>query len=466
MSPRAPKTRLLLTLAPGASTHEPSLGRLPKAVSRALKRLASGGVTEETLERIALEGGVEAAARLHVVLARLSQRGLLHFVVRGKTGELARLTPTRPLLAFAPCAPSPKRLLRLSRFALLRRDGDGLVLESPRAHARVALAGPALPLVAALAAPLTSREAAARLPSPERPAARSLVDILFRAGLLVETEEDGSTIEERDPGLALWEFHDLLFHTRTRRPSPGQPHGATYRLADTVAPLPVVAPVTGPLVALRRPDLERLRREDPPLAEVMERRRSIRESGDDPLTLDQLSELLYRCARLREVLPGERDPVSRRPHPSGGARYPLELYLTVSACHGLEPGLYRYEPASHQLERRSGMTRAVEELLDAHRPGANTPQVLLTLAARFPRVSWKYQSIAYALVLKEAGVLLQSLSLAATALGLAACVLGHGDVEAFERAAGTDGHVESSVAELALGSLPTRGPLGNPGAHT
>lgn len=466
MAPRAPKARLLLTLAPGTSSREAFPGRLPQGVSQALKRLATGGATEEALERAALEGGLAAAARLHVVLEQLAHRGLLHYVVRGGTGELARLIPTQPLLALAPCAPAPERLLRLSRFALLRGDGDGLVLESPRAHARATLAGAALPLVAALAAPLTLRQASARLPSPERPAATALVDILFRAGLLVEAYADGSTPEEREPGLALWEFHDLLFHARTRRPAPGQPLGATYRLADMLAPLPVVAPSRGPLVALPRPDLERLRREDPPLAEVMERRRSIRESGTEPLTLEQLSELLYRCARLHEVLPGERDPVSRRPYPSGGARYPLELYLSVSACQGLEPGLYRYEPASHQLERRSGMTPAVEGLLGTHRPGPHTPQVLLTLAARFPRTSWKYQSIAYALVLKEAGVLLQSLSLAATAMGLAACVLGHGDAGAFERAAGTDGLVESSVAELALGSLPTRGPLGNPGTHT
>ncbi len=37
------------------------------------------------------------------------------------------------------------------------------------------------------------------------------------------------------------------------------------------------------------------------------------------------------------------------------------------------------------------------------------PQILITIAARFGRISWKYSSIAYALILKDAGILTQSL---------------------------------------------------------
>lgn len=430
------------------------VGPLPETVARAMALLAAGGAPEEELEQVALEGGLESAARLHVALGRLARRGLLHSVVRGPEGEWARLEPTHSRFALATHAPPPEQPLRLSRFAYLRRDGQAMVLESPRAHARFILASQALPLVALLAAPLTPGEAGSRLPVAGRPAALALLELLARTGLVVEAGEDGATEEERDPGLALWEFHDLLFHARTRHRWHTQPLGATYRLADTLAPLPMVRPPSGARVELPRPDLERLRREDPPLAEVMERRRSIRESGTLPLTREQLAELLYRCARVRDLLPGERHEVSSRPYPSGGALYPLELYVSVSACRGLEPGLYHYEPAGHVLERLGGMTARVAAMMNGYWAGAGTPQVLLTLAARFSRVSWKYQAIAYALVLKEAGVLLQSLSLSATAMGLASCVLGFGDANVFERAAGTVGTLESSVAELALGSLP------------
>ena len=81
-------------------------------------------------------------------------------------------------------------------------------------------------------------------------------------------------------------------------------------------------------------------------------------------------------------------------------------------------------------------------------------QVLLILAARLPRISWKYASIAYSLILKHVGVVYQSMYLAATAMGLAPCALGCGDSDAFSRAAGTDYYDETSVGEFLLGSLP------------
>jgi SagB-type dehydrogenase family enzyme len=79
-------------------------------------------------------------------------------------------------------------------------------------------------------------------------------------------------------------------------------------------------------------------------------------------------------------------------------------------------------------------------------------QVLLILAARFPRLAWKYESIAYALTLKRVGVVFQTMYLAATAMGLAAHAIGGGDADLFARAASTDFRVETSVGEFLLGS--------------
>jgi len=86
--------------------------------------------------------------------------------------------------------------------------------------------------------------------------------------------------------------------------------------------------------------------------------------------------------------------------------------------------------------------------------GKTTPDVLVILAARFRRVSWKYQSVSYSLILKEVGVLFQSMYLVATAMKLAPCALGGGDSELFGRAIGTEFHDETSVGEFALGSQP------------
>jgi SagB-type dehydrogenase family enzyme len=435
------------------------LGSVPASLQEALALLSGPGATEEALAgRVAQAGTALEVAHLHVLLDRLARRGLLRYVIRGARGVvMATLEPLSARFELSPQPPTPQQPLRLSRFAHVRREGKAMVLESPRAHARVVLGGAAaLGLLAALAEPASTEAAVEPLPRRDRPPARALVRLLARSGFLLEVAPDGATEEERHPALARWEFHDLLFHASSRRALHGRRIGATWRLPDPS--LPAVSPTAGTALELPRPDLARLTREDAPLAEVMERRRSLREPGERPLSLAQLAELLYRCVRVREVLPGERDELSSRPYPSGGARYPLEVYASVRQCEGLEPGLYRYDPLGHRLERRSGLTPAVESLLTETRLGAHPPQVLLTLAARFARTSSKYESIAYTLILKEAGVLLQSFSLAATAMGLAACPVGWGDPDTFERAAGTDGAGESSVAELALSSSPAASP--------
>jgi len=55
---------------------------------------------------------------------------------------------------------------------------------------------------------------------------------------------------------------------------------------------------------------------------------------------------------------------------------------------------------AHELE---AMLTAAEFAWTAPAP----PQILITIAARFGRVSWKYSSIAY-VVLKDVGVLIQT----------------------------------------------------------
>jgi SagB-type dehydrogenase family enzyme len=144
-----------------------------------------------------------------------------------------------------------------------------------------------------------------------------------------------------------------------------------------------------------------------------------------------------------------------RPYPAGGALYELKLYVVVNRCAGLAAGLYHYDPARHALTRLRGRTTAVGALLrdaaDSTAIPEDTLQTLLILAARFSRVAWKYESIAYALTLKHVGVVYQRMYLAATAMGLAPCAVGGGDADLFARAAGTSYYAETSVGEFLLG---------------
>jgi SagB-type dehydrogenase family enzyme len=82
------------------------------------------------------------------------------------------------------------------------------------------------------------------------------------------------------------------------------------------------------------------------------------------------------------------------------------------------------------------------------------PQVLFVLTARFQRLNWKYETMAYAAILKNVGVLYQTMYLVATAMGLAPCALGAGDPELLGAITGDAYWMESSVGEFMLGSLP------------
>ena len=219
-------------------------------------------------------------------------------------------------------------------------------------------------------------------------------------------------------------------------------------------------------IALPHPHLERIEQDDPPLGRVMEQRRSIREYAAEPLNRDQLGEFLYRTARVRtrweEAIETPRGvlhiELTSRPTPTGGSLFALEIYPVVQACRDLAGGLYHYDPAGHRLERLSGMTPEVAQLVRhagiAAGIAGETVQVLLIFAARFQRVAWKYETLAYALILKDIGVLMQSMYLAATAMGLAPCAVGLGNSDLFAQAAGVDYYAETSVGEFLLGSAP------------
>jgi SagB-type dehydrogenase family enzyme len=438
------------------------LRQVPVAILEALRRLDPPGLDQDMLCEVIQGNGDGALARCYYYLERLTQRGLVRQAVHDGETCLATLVAVSSSFVSRPTPVVAERRYVLSRFAYLRREGTEAVLESPLAHARIILNDcRAAALVGVLAAPATAGELAERVVGLSADAVAGVLALFLQAGML---GEPGA--EDQVPALQAWEFHDLLFHARTRRGRFDAPYGGTYRLADRMAPLPALKPaMAGQVHDLYRPDLDRLERDDPPLGRVQAQRRSIRDfDAKCPITDRQLGEFLFRVARVTSYREEEistphgpvRQDFAARPYPAGGGLYELELYAAIQACNHLDAGLYHYDPAAHRLIRLCGRTAAVAALLrDAAESTAapeDTLQVLLILAARFPRVGWKYQSIAYALTLKHVGVLYQTMYLAATAMGLAPCAIGGGDADLFARAAGTDYYAETSVGEFLLGN--------------
>jgi len=438
-------------------------------MTAALRRIEPPGAgAAELAELVRRTDGLEEAERWSLLIGNLTRHGFLLYSACQDGQKLATLAPTSPWFAFDPSAIVPGRPYVLSRFAYSRREGEEMVLESPLAHARITLHHwPAAALVHALARPCRAEDLGPQIPSLSVPAAAELMTLLLGSGMLSEWNDGGSSAEDEAPALVTWEFHDLLFHARSRAGRHDRPAGGSYRFAGRTDPPPVLRPPRqGEAIALERPDLDRLEREDPPFAAVQEARQSIRAYGDRPISDRQLGEFLYRTARVADYRESSVDtkagPIrmafAPRPYPAAGCLHELELYVAINACENLAPGLYSYDPEDHRLIRLSGRTESVEQMLSAAGRSAGVPapalQVLIVIAARFPRIAWKYESIAYSLTLKNVGVLYQTMYLVATAMNLAPCGIGVGDSDRFARAAGTDYYAETAVGEFLLGSKP------------
>ena len=149
------------------------------------------------------------------------------------------------------------------------------------------------------------------------------------------------------------------------------------------------------------------------LEEALSGRRSVREYGDQPLTIAELGQLLWAA----QGITGER---GFRTAPSAGALYPLEIYLASAE------GVFHYEPQQHRLALMSqGDARpALYQAALQQEPVLRAPTVFI-LTAVYARTAQKYgpeRSPRYAHL--EAGHAAQNLLLQATALELGAVPIG------------------------------------------
>jgi len=420
--------------------------------------LGSGPVPESLLlETLPPHTGHEAKLALGQAIEFFARAGILRRVMVGTGGTFATIEPLGEYYRFSFAAPLRlERALRLVRFCLIRPDSGRAVLESPLSPARVWLDNPIVAgAIASLASARSIADVSASCPGVPVGNLRGLLSMLIAEGFLVYTENNGQEVDRSLP-LSHWEFHDLLFHSRSRRGRHGGIVGASFRFkGKTSAPPGVKPPMSAYSIPLPRPDMQALFVNDMPLPAALELRASIREPAARAISLTQLGEFLYRTARIRHRSTFEGIEFTRRPYPSGGASYELEIYPVVDRCIGLLSGAYHYDPVNHTLEPLVPANGATARLIfDAYTANARNvwPNVLLVITARFQRVSWKYESIAYATILKDVGILYQTMYLVATAMKLAPCAIGAGDSDLFCLLLNNDYYEEGAVGEFMLGA--------------
>jgi len=189
-----------------------------------------------------------------------------------------------------------------------------------------------------------------------------------------------------------------------------------------------------------------------PLVEAIRRRRSRRRFTGAPLTLAELSFLLWATQGVSKTFP--ENSASLRTVPSGGARHPFETYLFVNRVEGLESGLYRYLPLEHKLylvDRRAGL---VDEVNGATYGQYVQDSAVVFIWAVLPyRTEWRYTFLAPKIIAQDSGHMCQNLYLASEAIGAGTCAIGAYDQVKMDAVLGVDGEDEFTVYVAPVGKV-------------
>jgi len=203
-----------------------------------------------------------------------------------------------------------------------------------------------------------------------------------------------------------------------------------FSLCDTVK-LPSVVPAKG-------------------LEESIARRRSIRSYSGEPIGLDQIARLLHFAYGITDRKNGFRAVAS------GGALYPLELYVVPVKSNDLAPGVYHYNSVDHSLDvvTREDRWSDLESAIGFKYFDTDSIALVIIISAIFSRSTMKYLDRGYRMILMEAGAVANNITLMAASMGLGSSALGGFLDDRVSALLDIDGLDEAPLIPLALGRMP------------
>ncbi|MDU4962199.1 MAG: SagB/ThcOx family dehydrogenase [Sporomusaceae bacterium] len=187
------------------------------------------------------------------------------------------------------------------------------------------------------------------------------------------------------------------------------------------------------------------------LTAAIGRRQSVRNYQDEPLSLSELSYLLWCTQGVKQTYGGR----TSRTVPSAGGRHALETWLVVNKVAGLTPGLYRYSAVSHRLTL---LTAAVDgdigelsaELCRGQQFVTQAAALFIWVAVPY-RMTWRYNDRGYRYLFLDAGHVCQNLYLAAEGIGAGVCAIAAYDDDRLNAFLGLDGENAFAVYLAAAG---------------
>ncbi len=344
----------------------------------------------------------------------------------------------------------------LSRFAYFFKEKDCVVLDSPLAQVRFLMSDSFFTKLFIFFIGKTNFEDIRKsfIENVQE------IDLLFMIMLnnnIIHTEQ-----YKEPKNLSTWEFHDLIFHSKSRLDqSYNHQFGTTYRFNDT----PILPPSTfkeyefGKIIRLDKPDIDKTSLNNISLSSSIENRRSIRSYCDTkPISLTELSTLLYKSIGIRKIVRGHVQDEVFCPYPSAGALHEIECYLVINLCNGLASDIYHYRPFEHALNKLNASKDNIQKIITYAKAAIGKknskeeiPQILLIFTSCFQRIAWKYEKIAYRSSLISTGTIMQTISLVATAMNLGTCIIGSTS-DLLTEAIGLDPLNEGPIGEMLIGS--------------
>jgi SagB-type dehydrogenase family enzyme len=187
------------------------------------------------------------------------------------------------------------------------------------------------------------------------------------------------------------------------------------------------------------------------LATAIGNRQSRRSFNPEPLTLDELSFLLWATQGVREQDGG----MVLRTVPSAGNRHALETYLAVQRVKGVEPAFYHYLPLEHQLLHlfhEEQMPRKLTEATLGQALVGRAAVVFIWTAIPY-RMEWRYGLAAHKVIALDAGHVCQNLYLACEAIGAGTCAVAAYHQQLMDRLVRVDGEEEFVIYLAPVGKV-------------
>lgn len=196
--------------------------------------------------------------------------------------------------------------------------------------------------------------------------------------------------------------------------------------------------------------------------ECVSNRRSNRSFTGESIDLKTLSSILWHSYGLTGLIKLQDQETKEiitqflRAVPSGGALYPIEVYISVINVEGLMPGFYHYNVEHHSIEQVIASREFLGGFMNCftmhpYLIDLKKTCVVIVLTSMFWRQNAKYGSRGYRYALMEAGHLGQNIQLSSVGLGLGSvCLCGFFDDE-LNKKIGIDGEDETVVYAVAVG---------------